>query len=83
MINAKLCCPSLGTLSLGEILRGLVPGLPVPVSAGDAKANSDENNALADVEARLYAVDTKKLLEKPISEIMQPISVSISENRRS
>ena len=46
--------------------------------AEHAKVNADENDALADVEARLYGADTKKLLEKPISEIMQPVRVSIT-----
>src|SRR5512136_2207208 len=68
----------IGTLSIRDILRGLVPGLLAPMPAGDAKVNADDNNALADVEARLHAADTKKLLEKPISEIMQSISVSIT-----
>jgi CBS-domain-containing membrane protein len=44
----------------------------------DAKVTPDEQDALADVEVRLYSADTKKLLEKPISEIMQPIRVSVS-----
>jgi CBS-domain-containing membrane protein len=46
--------------------------------ADDARVTPDEKDALADVEARLYGADTKKLLEKPISDIMQPIRVSVS-----
>jgi len=68
----------IGTLSIRDILRGLVPGLLAPMPAEDAKVIPDEKDALADVEARLYGADTKKLLEKPISEIMQPIRVSVS-----
>jgi CBS domain-containing protein len=68
----------IGTLSIRDILRGLVPGLLAPMPAEDAKVTPDEKDALADVEARLYGADTKKLLEKPISEIMQPVRVSVS-----
>ena len=68
----------IGTLSLRDILRGLVPGLLVPIPAEVAKVTPDEKDALADVESRLYAADTKKLLDKPISEIMQPVRVSIT-----
>jgi CBS domain-containing protein len=68
----------IGTLSIRDILRGLVPGLIVPIPAADAKVNPDEKDALADVEASVYGADTKKLLEKPISEIMQPVRVSIA-----
>lgn len=68
----------IGTLSIRDIMRGLVPGLLTPTPAEDAKVNPDEKDALADVEARLYGADTKKLLEKPISEIMQPVRVSVS-----
>jgi CBS domain-containing protein len=68
----------IGTLSIRDILRGLVPGLLVPISAEDAKMTPEEEDILADVEARLSGADTKKLLEKPISEIMKPVRVSVS-----
>jgi CBS domain-containing protein len=68
----------IGTLSIRDILRGLVPGLPVPLLAEDAKVTPDEEDAIAEIEASLSGADTKKLLEKPISEIMKPVRVSVS-----
>ena len=67
----------IGTLSIRDILRGLIPGLPVPVNAGDANAASEAED-LARVEASLSGADMKTLLEKPISELMKPVRVSVS-----
>jgi CBS domain-containing protein len=50
----------------------------VPLLAEDAKVTPDEEDAIADIEASLSGADTKKLLEKPISEIMKPVRVSVS-----
>jgi len=68
----------IGTLSIRDILRGLVPGLSVPLLAEAAQVTPDEENAVADIEAGLSGAETKKSLEKPISEIMKPVRVSIS-----
>jgi CBS domain-containing protein len=68
----------IGTLTIRDILRGLVPGLLVPGSAADAEVTPAEEKAIAGIEASLSGAGSKKLSEKPISEIMRPVSVSVS-----
>ena len=68
----------IGTLTIRDILRGLVPGLLAPIIDADTKVTPAENDALADVESSLSGADSKKQLEKPISEIMKPVRVSVS-----
>ena len=68
----------IGTLTIRDILRGLVPGLLAPEIAVDAGVTSAEADALADIESSLSGAEVKKRLEKPISEIMKPVRVSVS-----
>jgi CBS domain-containing protein len=68
----------IGTLTIRDILRGLVPCLLAPGSAANAEVTPAEEKAIADVKAGLSRDELKKLSEKPISEIMKPVSVSVS-----
>jgi len=67
----------IGTLSIGDILRGLAPGLPVSTSASDAALTPDEMEELSHVESSLNVTSMKAHMEKPISGIMKPVKVSV------
>jgi CBS domain-containing protein len=67
----------MGTLSIRDILRGLAPRLRKTDAMADLNAYLDEN-ALADLDSVLFSPESKKLLEKPIVEIMTPVNVFLS-----
>ncbi len=69
----------IGTLNIRDILRGLTPGLlRMSDAAQGAGTAALEENALAVLEENLFGAESKKLMEKPISEIMEPVEASAS-----
>jgi CBS domain-containing protein len=68
----------IGTLNIRDILRGLVPALVAPGSSADAEVAPVEENAIAVIKASLSGIESKKRSEKPISEIMKSVNVSVS-----
>ncbi len=68
----------MGTLTIRDILRGLGPR-PVKAKAmADADVTFIDEKSLAEVEASLFGTESKKLAEKPISEIMVPVKAFVS-----
>lgn len=66
----------IGTLSLSDILRGMTLGLRAGGPAADAVGTPDDAT-LALLEANL-SDDLKKASEKPVSDIMAPVTASLS-----
>jgi len=67
----------MGTVTLKDILKGLEPQLLKPQVMTDF-AGADIEQALASYEAAMFSEESKKLVEKPVSEIMTPIKVFVS-----
>jgi len=65
----------IGSLAINDILRGLVPGIAAPIPSASAASNQADD--LAKVEASLSGTE-KSSLEKPISEIMKPVKMSVT-----
>ncbi len=68
----------IGTLSVRDLLRGLTPGILTPESEVRRIEACADEGVLAGLEANLCSAESKKLLEKPISEIMEPVNSSVS-----
>jgi CBS domain-containing protein len=66
----------IGTLNMRNILQGLTPGPSMPDRASAADDAALDENAFAVLEASLFGDELKKLSDKPISEVMEPITVS-------
>lgn len=68
----------MGTLTIRDILRGLGPRPVKEKAMAAAEVAFIDEKALAEVEAGLFGTESKKLAEKPISEIMVPIKAFVS-----
>jgi CBS domain-containing protein len=68
----------IGTLNIRDILGGVVPGLLAHGSTGDAEATPAAENVIDSADPGLSRAEVKKLSERPISDIMKPVSISVA-----
>lgn len=67
----------MGTFTPRDIIKGLESRLK-PVSIKDADIAYVDENAMVTFEASMFAEESKKLAEKPVSEIMVPAKTFVS-----
>ena len=68
----------MGFVTLKDILKGLEPHLFKTKTMADADVSYVDENALAGIEAGLFSSESKKLAEKPVSEIMVPVKTHVA-----
>ncbi len=68
----------MGIVTLKDILKGLEPRLMKPVSMADPDVSFVDETAMAGIEAGLFDEESKKLAERPVNDIMVPVSVFVS-----
>lgn len=68
----------MGSFTPRDVIRGLEPVLMKPEISLDEVASVDIEKAFTAAEASMFGVESKKLAEKPVSDIMFPAKVFVS-----
>jgi CBS domain-containing protein len=68
----------MGSFLPSDIIRGLEPKIMKPKIMLDEVASVDIENAMSTFEANLFSEESKKLAEKPVSEIMVTAKLFVS-----